>query len=143
MSIVDELKAMRQHTLENPRHGLNCSCKDGSLRRIRIMLRDDLLFEEFSYVARVMSDEHNVSCTQCYDKKQYWTEWSDAASSNPRLMSLVIELPTDEPLALIHCPACSHPSPTCNHYNECTGNHFTRTSDYWCNHADHCDLEHE
>ena len=36
MNIVDELRAMRQHTLENPKHGLNCSCKDGNLRRIRI-----------------------------------------------------------------------------------------------------------
>lgn len=145
MNIVDELRAMRQHTLENPKHGLNCSCKDGNLRRIRIMLRDDLLFQELAYVARVMSMsyEDNVSCTQCYDKKQYWTEWSDAANRDPYLMSLVIEPATDEPWALIHCPSCYTPPRPCNHYNECTGNHFTRTSDYWCNHADHCDLEHE
>ena len=235
--MIDEvLQKMRAHTIENPTHGINCSCKDPLLAQARGWLRTNLAFDELRYLARVVSSEPNVSCTECYDAKQYWTEWSDSAMRDPQLMSLVIELPTDEPLALIHCSSCSaklltihlhtddgsppyqgykpvqtrdwsvegelayntfpisfppsqdekvsrishvtvtdgetnlatiHISPSlhivkgitptferdclrfpppepahCDHHDNCGGNHTTRTSDFWCDHDQHCDLEH-
>ena len=142
MTLDDELRAMRQHTLDNPQHGLNCSCKDANLGRIRTTLREGLLFEELQYVASIMGGEFNVRCGQCFDKKQYWTEWSDAAMRDEYLMSLVIEAPTDEPLALIHCPACGPIPRPCTHLDNCSGNHTTASSGFFCNHLDTCERIH-
>lgn len=142
--MIDEiLRQMRAHTLKNPTHGINCSCKDPLLAQARVWLRSNLAFQELMYLSRVVSAEPNVSCTQCYDAKQYWTEWSDSALRDPKLRSLVIELPTDEPLALIRCPGCAEsPVAQCHHSDVCGGNHNNRASSFWCDHNEHCDLEH-
>lgn len=140
--IDDILKAMRVHTLENPTHGLNCSCKDEFLRNIRAELREGLLFDEFNYVGRVMAGTINVRCPECQDEGKYWTEWSDSALRSPRLMALVLEMPEDEPLALIRCSRCNPPEELCFHDDYCGMNHTTSSSDFYCDHHDHCDRDH-
>lgn len=51
-----------------------------------------------------------TTCNDCNGRREYWTEWGDAARRDPSLQHLVIEVDEDEPYALIHCQCAVPPA---------------------------------
>jgi hypothetical protein len=49
------LEWMAAHTQRHPDHGMNCSCKDDVIRRIRLVLQSHRVLEEFRLVAQYVN----------------------------------------------------------------------------------------
>lgn len=81
-----------------------------------------------------------TTCNDCNGRREYWTEWGDAARRDPSLQHLVIEVDEDEPYALIHCqcavpPAAGAAAPDPQPWPAPTGEPYTFSVDDTCSHV--------